>query len=385
MPGKVIIKPYAHENTVASMPLHDNDRPLKRRRLSSTETMSRGTTPPAHPDLTRIVDDGDLVLVVRGGPDGTASDVDVPLLVSSKILSMSSPYIKSQIAQGLTVQAEGEYGEGPQLVLASNDEQPTMSLLCDILHLQHHRLPTRLTAKALHDLALIATKYQCVQAVSRICYAWFDRLHTGVEPNPEPFQTMEAAYLLDDATSFARFTGTSVLTLAPDITPLHAEPLGQRIALACRKRRTQCINDLRADIDLLADACTFALSDGAKHYINTPVGMEPEEGEPADECEVDKEGVDVFLTALRERKVWPSTLWPQTVGEVVERVRTFQVPEYDDSDGCEFCEGINRVFAMQLALVQRVHTTRLWGLCLDCFKSGEVFQGQCRIEHAKAH
>lgn len=383
-PGNIIVFETYKNDSTAPMPSPPRDsRSPKRRKTSLAKTMNGDKNSTDFPDLVRIVEDGDLVIVARGGREGIPEDIDVPLLVSSHVLRMASPFIQTQFARGCIVQAKGEYSPHVDLVLAVNEEEPSISLICNILHLQHQRLPTRLSARILHDVATTATQWQCVQAIGRTCYQWFDNIHTGLEPNPEPFQTMEAAYLLDDAISFARFTGACVLGLGQNHTYAHAQPIRQRLADECHKRRAQCISDLRADIDLLADAATFGLGASCKHYINMPVEMEIEEGETADECEVDKEGADVFVAALRDQMVWPSTLWPETVGEVVKSVQLFQVPEYDDSDGCEFCEGINKVFKGNLALVQRVHKTRLWGLCLDCFKHRAIFPGQCRVEHAK--
>lgn len=30
-----------------------------------------------------------------------------------------------------------------------------------------------------------------------------------------------------------------------------------------------------------------------------------------------------------------------------------------------------------------MHKDRLWGLCLDCYKAGGTFQGECRYDHYK--
>lgn len=35
-------------------------------------------------------------------------------------------------------------------------------------------------------------------------------------------------------------------------------------------------------------------------------------------------------------------------------------------------------------MVKQMHQDRLWGLCLDCYKNGGFFEGECRYEHSKA-
>lgn len=35
-------------------------------------------------------------------------------------------------------------------------------------------------------------------------------------------------------------------------------------------------------------------------------------------------------------------------------------------------------------MVKQMHQERLWGLCLDCYKNGGLYEGECRYEHSKA-
>ena len=109
-------------------------------------------------------------------------------------------------------------------------------------------------------------------------------------------------------------------------------------------------------------------------------------------CRVDPDAAWEYLGALRDAEIFPSTTWARpsaenatgvTIGQVVEKVRAFRKPEYDDVDACEFCEGVKALFTKQLKALKREHEKRLWGMCLDCYKAGGINPGECRFEHAK--
>ena len=72
-----------------------------------------------------------------------------------------------------------------------------------------------------------------------------------------------------------------------------------------------------------------------------------------------------------------------TMEGVIEAIKDFEVPDYDDCDKCEFCEDVKEKFSNALAAMKKDQGGRLWGLCLDCFKADGVFTGECRYEHTK--
>ena len=155
---------------------------------------------------------------------------------------------------------------------------------------------------------------------------------------------------------------------------------------------------LRNDLDTLADAAAFAFSKENQHYIDWAPGLEPEPGETPSgrapsTCHVDSEGAKEYLGALRDAQIWPSTVWDKpkgptgigfTIGDVVEKLKFFREPEYDNVDRCEFCEDVKIKFTEQLDTTKEEHEKRLWGLCLDCYKAGGINPAECRYEHAKA-
>lgn len=118
----------------------------------------------------------------------------------------------------------------------------------------------------------------------------------------------------------------------------------------------------------------------------SPDATETPSGQLPVECQVDFEGAASYLGALRDARVWPSTTWEKpngTISDVVEKLRYFREPEYNDADKCECCEGIKIKFTEHLDTLKDIQKDRLWGLCLDCYKAGGVNDGECRYEHAK--
>ena len=90
-----------------------------------------------------------------------------------------------------------------------------------------------------------------------------------------------------------------------------------------------------------------------------------------------------YLGALRDARIWPATVSPGTLGEILTAMQEFRVPEYDDCDKCDFCEDVKGKFSLGVVLMKNMWAERMWGLCLDCFKAGGFNVGDCRWEHVK--
>ena len=152
---------------------------------------------------------------------------------------------------------------------------------------------------------------------------------------------------------------------------------------------------LRMDLDKLVDKCAYSFSSEGKHFIDYPPGSNPDEdpstGRKPPECRVDGDGGFVYLGALRDAQIWPSTEWVGAettggrIGDVVDALVHFREPEYDDCDKCVCCNEIKTEFIDAVERLRQVHKERLWGLCLDCYKAGGINDDEeCRFEHAKA-
>lgn len=146
-------------------------------------------------------------------------------------------------------------------------------------------------------------------------------------------------------------------------------------------RRHALLSGLRSDIDILIDPCSITFSKTARHYMDYAPGMAPDP--PCPMCRVDEQAGTEYLGALRDAHIWPATVWLPTLGEILDAIKEFRVPEYDDCDKCDFCEDTKPKFSLAVLMVKQMHEERLWGLCIDCFKAGGLNAGECRIEHSK--
>jgi hypothetical protein len=211
------------------------------------------------------------------------------------------------------------------------------------------------------------------------------------------FKLIEATSTLNDALYFARFTAHFVLTqpIITSISDISTTPTQQHLATAIQTRQKQALQDLRVDLDLLIDPLAEALAEDNKHYHDCAPGDASNNEDDETFCPIDKDGATEFLSALRDANLWPATRWPSSsllisgqVGTVVEGLANFRVPDYDSSEACYWCAHVEDKFATSLNLVRAMHKDRLWGLCLDCYKTqlsggGASFQGECRFEHFK--
>jgi hypothetical protein len=80
------------------------------------------------------------------------------------------------------------------------------------------------------------------------------------------------------------------------------------------------------------------------------------------QCWVDRHAGMDFLAALRKATICPSTVWPKTLGDIVGAIKTFKIPNYDDSDKCDFCEDVKDKFHTAVRLVKDRQEARVWGL-----------------------
>ncbi|KAK5128362.1 hypothetical protein LTR85_003030 [Meristemomyces frigidus] len=341
-------------------------------------------------NIVEVVSNGDALLGISGL---AGLKKPISLRVSRHALAMTSSVFASMLAirESERVPNFAVVSATNALVLACPaDDGDAMLLMCNILHLRNDKLPSRLPAEALYKLAATAEKYKCAVAVSRATAGWFDRLFNGPSQiYVDMFKITEASLLLDEPTYFARFTERWVKAEpfgSNFEVPPSADARMQRLSVELRKRRESLLSGVRVDIDLLVDSCSLGFSKTAEHYIDYAPGMTPDaddEGRIGSICHVDSGAGTLYLGALRDAHIWPSTVWPASLGAIIEAIRDFRVPDYDDCDKCDFCEDVKARFGQMFAVVKQMQAERLWGLCVDCFKAGRVNAGECRYEHSK--
>ncbi|KAK4541188.1 hypothetical protein LTR36_008262 [Oleoguttula mirabilis] len=338
-----------------------------------------------------IVSDGDVLL----GLSGLAGvKKPISLRASRHVLAMTSPVFKAVLASQESNKPFGSLATSTASPLHSShqaDDGDTMLLLCNILHLRNDKLPSRLPTESLYKLAVLAEKYKCAVAVSRAAAGWFDRLFSGstTQVYIDMCMITEAALLLDEPTYFARFTERWIKAepFGNDFAvPPSADTRMKSLSVELRKRRASALSDLRDDIDLLADPCSLAFSKTTEHYIDYAPGIVPDaddDGRIGSICHVGSGAGTTYLGALRDEHIWPALVWPATLGAIIEAIKDFRLPEYDDCDRCDSCEDVKMDFERAVLVVKMMQAVRLWGLCLDCFKAGGLNAGECRYEHSK--
>lgn len=295
-----------------------------------------------------------------------------------------------------------------KIVPLPDDDGDALLLILYILHFRHQKLPAYVSPDALIRTGVVATKYGCSHAISRATTQWFDRIFTEMGPAMpngniavETLKMIQAAFILDEATYFARFTGRYIRAM-PSIdskTALNRQEQvpesAKRITSALLNRQGEMFAALRLDLDLLTEPCAIALGKESHHYIDCPPDTEPEAADltmsPSGGqvmptvCAVDSQAAPLYLGALRDAGLWPPTAWgSRTADQLIGAIERFREPEYDDCDKCDFCLPLVEEFEMKLQLVRKIHRERLWGLCLDCFSAGGSNKGECRFAHVKA-
>jgi hypothetical protein len=291
-----------------------------------------------------------------------------------------------------------------KIIPLPEDDGDALILILYILHFRNQALPAYVSPDTLIRVGVLATKYRCAHAISRATTQWFDRIFmemATVPHNPtETLKMIQAAFILDEAMYFARFTGRWVQCSPPNFAQNASAneqvPEGvRRIRTALLQRQAEIFAAIRVDIDLIIDPCSVALGRESDHFIDYPPGQEPEaselgvtfDGQPEKPaiCAVDSQAAPLYLGAMRDAGLWPPTAWNmRSAAQLIEAIESFREPDYDDCDKCEFCLPLVEQFQQKFALVKKIHRERLWGLCLDCFNANWVSNKvECRYAHVK--
>jgi len=147
---------------------------------------------------------------------------------------MTSPVFKETFTAAAYNMADNFAAGLPALVVSAEDDNgDAMYILCNILHLRHDKLPNRILPETLCTLAKLARKYQCAGAADRATLQWFDKLYTAKAP-VNIWKIIEAAYLLDEARFFARFTTRWVLEQSVYVRSMPVATSAETSKLACK-------------------------------------------------------------------------------------------------------------------------------------------------------
>ncbi|EME88863.1 uncharacterized protein MYCFIDRAFT_206147 [Pseudocercospora fijiensis CIRAD86] len=308
-----------------------------------------------------ICGDGDTILVVSGIANLYKK---MGIRVSSTVLTLASPVFKRLLTTPTTasslatpLSATPTPAEPPPRLLPLPDDGDTIYILCNILHLQNSALPSKISPDLLFRFIATASKFQCIIAISRVCSQWLDHIYHHL---PHPTSTtlllhlIETSMLLNDAIYFARFSSKWILSaplgkkeVSEIVEPSEPVPR-QRLARTLLSRQKSVQEDLKRDLDIVLDPLAEALSDDARHYIDCAPGDDPTPPDTPIPCIVDKDASTLYLSALRDANLWPSSKWSTTtttLAELVRKFTDFRIPEYDASDACYWCINSGEGFA----------------------------------------
>ena len=176
---------------------------------------------------------------------------DRGLLVSSKVLSLASPFFKKlfgpHFAEGNCVEAKN-----PGHVDLHEDDSEAMTSLCYLLHFQMDKVPDNPTSDCLDSIAILADKYDCVRSISQWTSFKLCEAARQAECSISDGRLLFPVYLFDNPQIFKEITKHMVYSVNIDISSLITSSLP----------KLYCIPDEVAAAlphDLLNKVCTSSI------------------------------------------------------------------------------------------------------------------------------
>ena len=183
--------------------------------------------------VTEIDPSGDLQMdfVVRIGPKvipnydyvDLTKDVARPndndgelrgLLVNKHTLRLSSPVFRTMLADDSPFLESGSKTtnwNGKQVIQFEDDDLAAMEIVMNAIHLQHHRIPMRITIALFEELAIVCDKYD-IRCLGPWAESWSrDHLHQDCSSLPRP---LFIAWVFKLADWFVRLTKDLILETA---------------------------------------------------------------------------------------------------------------------------------------------------------------------------
>ncbi|WZH50277.1 uncharacterized protein QYS62_011521 [Fusarium acuminatum] len=150
--------------------------------------------------VVKIAPDGDLILMV--GPEETK------LRVRSILLMAASKPFSVMLGPDWKEGHDKRDHDGPFELSLPDDNGAALKTICSIIHYQNKKVPRTLPAGDVLAVAVVADKYDCVNALEFASETWLRP--SGDEPDNLMLLTA-AAYLFRNAQAFKEITRASVL------------------------------------------------------------------------------------------------------------------------------------------------------------------------------
>lgn len=172
-----------------------------------------------------VAQDGDIVLIV--GP----STCPTKIRVQSVALTMGSRVFKAMLGphflEGCSREFNGMEGYSKEIVLPDDDVEG-MKIVCNVLHHRNNEIPPYLDGERLLEVAVIADKYDCFEALRFVSAFWFVSWERWASERWTPEDGvfgMTAAYIFNNEVGFRcitndlirRHKGSFLSLLTPEI------------------------------------------------------------------------------------------------------------------------------------------------------------------------
>ncbi|KAK5128374.1 hypothetical protein LTR85_003042 [Meristemomyces frigidus] len=243
----------------------------------------------------------------------------VQIRVSSAMMSYGSPVFKAMLGN--------DFKEGRQLKTASrveiqlpDDNARVMVIICQVLHLRHYALPADLSSSEILQVAALADKYDCVEALRFASQHWMskrmDSMGTAMS-TPDRVNMLAAACLLHNADVFRRMAQNLSMHTRGRV-PL--PNIGGQLAVVdetitrINDAKTACLREVAEFVEEIVEeqCCVRAAHDSTSRC--------------QDSCTFAEVRSSALLLHLRAYKLWPVTQLEQfSLAELFHRSTKLEI------------------------------------------------------------
>ncbi|KAK0108227.1 hypothetical protein ONS95_003046 [Cadophora gregata] len=137
----------------------------------------------------------------------------IDMLVSSRHMALASPVFRAMLRHEGFKEGHTLGAEGSVQVPLPDDDPRAMRILLDVVHGLNRRVPRKVSLKTLASIAVLADKYQMVEALESYSDTWINRLkpklpteYIKAEDEKLIFRWMEIAWVFGKSEEFKAMT-----------------------------------------------------------------------------------------------------------------------------------------------------------------------------------
>jgi hypothetical protein len=164
--------------------------------------------------VVEIAETGDVFLVI--GPE------KLKLRVQSLILKATSKPFAAMLGPNWTKDREQSCQEKPMEILLPEDNAASLKYICAVTHSRSQMIPEDLSAQDILDIAIVADKYDFVDALEMANRSWLRICEKNEAGN---MALMAAAYVLRNAQAFRQASKALVMDYAGSYLDIYTEKI----------------------------------------------------------------------------------------------------------------------------------------------------------------